>query len=108
MRRPGRAPKLQLRPCLKRLLLNRFAPACVIVNERGDIRYIHGRTGDYLEPATGQPRLNILDMAREGLRMDLAAALRRAAGQDAPVVHEGVRVKTNGDFIAVRLAVSRS
>jgi two-component system, chemotaxis family, CheB/CheR fusion protein len=101
----GRAPKLQLSVLLEKALLNRYAPACVIVNDRGDILYIHGRTGDYLEPAAGQPRLNILDMAREGLRMDLAAALRRAAGQGDPVVHEGVRVRSNGDFIAVRLVV---
>jgi two-component system, chemotaxis family, CheB/CheR fusion protein len=102
-----RAPKLQLSVLLEKTLLNRFAPACVIVNDRGDILYIHGRTGDYLEPATGQPRLNVLDMAREGLRTDLATALRRAAGQGTPVVHEGVRVRSNGDFIAVRLAVMK-
>ena len=67
--------------------MNRFAPASVVVNDRGDILYIHGRTGDYLEPATGQPRLNILDMAREGLRIDLAARLapgRRAGGRGRP------------------------
>jgi len=103
----GRTQKLQLSVVLEKALLNRYAPACVIVNDRGDILYIHGRTGDYLEPATGQPRLNILDMAREGLRIDLASALRRAAGQDTPVVHDGVRVKTNGDSIAVRLAVTK-
>ena len=103
----GRAPRLQLSVLLEKALLNRYAPASVVVNDRGDILYIHGRTGDYLEPATGQPRLNILDMAREGLRMDLAAALRRAAAQEAPVVHEGVRVKTNGDAIAVRLVVTK-
>ena len=74
---------------------------------RGDILYIHGRTGDYLEPATGQPRMNILDMAREGLRVDLAAALRQAALQEAPVVHEGVRVRANGHFISVRLSVAK-
>jgi two-component system, chemotaxis family, CheB/CheR fusion protein len=97
----------QLSVLLEKTLLNRYAPACVIVNDRGDILYIHGRTGDYLEPATGQPRWNILDMAREGLRTDLAAALRRSASQDASVVHEGVRVKANGRSIAVRLVVTK-
>ena len=71
----------QLRPVpvatqLERLLLDRFAPASVVVNDRGDIIYIHGRTGTYLEPTEGQPRLNILDMAREGLQIELASALR--------------------------------
>ena len=90
-----------------RLLLARFAPASVVVSERGDLVYIHGRTGAYLEPAAGQPRLNILDMAREGLQHDLAAALRRAAAQDTEVTREGVRVRSNGDFSYVNLSVTK-
>jgi len=103
----SRAPKLQLSVLFEKALLNRYAPACVIVNDRGDILYIHGRTGDYLEPATGQPRLNVLEMAREGLRIELAAILRRAASQGTPVVHEGVRVRSNGDYFAVRVSVMK-
>ena len=92
---------------VERLLLARFAPASVVVSERGDVVYIHGRTGAYLEPAAGQPRLNILDMAREGLQHDLAAALRRAAAQDTEVTREGVRVRSNGDFSYVNLSVTK-
>jgi two-component system CheB/CheR fusion protein len=92
---------------LEKHLLKRFAPATLIVNERGDILYIHGRTGDYLEPPTGQPRMNILEMAREGLRLELPALLRRAGAQAGEVVHEGVRVKANGDFIRVNITVSK-
>ena len=44
-------------------------------------------------------------MAREGLRLELPSALRRAAAQKGGVVHEGVRVKTNGDYASVRLTV---
>ena len=92
---------------IEKMLLEAFVPTSVIVNERGDIAYIHGRTGDFLEAASGQPRWNILEMAREGLRIQLSAALRRAAAQNERVVHEAVRVKTNGDFTPVRLTVTR-
>jgi two-component system CheB/CheR fusion protein len=92
---------------IEKALVARFAPAGVVVNDRGDILYIHGQTGDYLEPATGQPRLNILEMAREGLRLELPSALRRAATQKGEVVHEGVRMKTKGGSYSVRLAVVR-
>ncbi len=92
---------------VERLLLARFAPVSVVVSERGDVVYIHGRTGAYLEPAAGQPRLNILDMAREGLQHDLAAALRRAAAQDTEVTREGVRVRSDGDFNYVNLSVTK-
>ena len=103
---PGR--KLQLASEIEKMLLESFVPTSVIVTEQGDIAYIHGRTGDYLEAASGQqPRLNILEMAREGLRIQLASALRRAASQKGEVICEGVRVKTNGSFRSVRLTVNK-
>ena len=68
---------------VERLLLSRFAPASLVVDERGTIIYIHGRTGAYLEPSEGQPRHNILEMARHGLARPLAAAMRQAAAEKA-------------------------
>ncbi len=92
---------------LERLLLGRFAPASVVVNDRGDIIYIHGRTGAYLEPSQGQPRSNVLEMAREGLQIELAAALRQCATKGKEVVREDIRVKSNGDFVHIDLSVAR-
>ena len=89
------------------LLLNHFAPPTVIVNDRGDIRHIHGRTGKYLEPASGRPVLNILKMARKGLEIELAAALRKAAKERTRITRRGVRVATNGDEEYVDLTVSQ-
>lgn len=92
---------------MDRVLLGRFVPASVVVSARGDVIYIHGRTGAYLEPAAGQPRLNILDMAREGLQIELASVLRQASAQDEEVTREGVRVRTNGGFTHVDLSVAK-
>src|SRR5207244_798719 len=75
-----------------RLLLERFAPPTLIINTRGDIAYIHGRTGAYLEIAAGEPRTNLFAMAREGLRLDLPAAVRIATAEDREVLHKGIRV----------------
>jgi len=95
----------QLRDLTERTLLRQFAPAGALVNDRGDILYLHGRTGEYLEPAAGEAGLNILKMAREGLRPGLTIALRKAAsGNDAEIL-SGLRVKTNGDFARVDLRV---
>ena len=60
------------------LLLQRFAPASVLINEVGDILYITGRTGKYLEPAAGKANMNIYNMAREGLSTHLMGAIRKA------------------------------
>ena len=62
----------------ERALLALFGPAAVLVNESGDIVYIHGRTGRYLEPAAGRVNWNVHAMARPGLRAGLGEALRRA------------------------------
>jgi two-component system CheB/CheR fusion protein len=93
----------------QKLLLKQYIPPSLIVNERGDIFFIHGRTGHYLEPASGppQPNQNILDMAREGLQLALTAIIRKAATQDTQVIHKGVRVRSNGHFTLVNLRAKK-
>ena len=59
------------------LLLQTYSPAAVLTNDKGDILYISGHTGKYLEPAAGKANLNIFAMAREGLRYELAAAFKK-------------------------------
>ncbi len=86
--------------------LDRYAPAFAVVDEKDRLVYVRGRTGKYLEITSGQPSLSILDMAREGLRTELASALYRAASEKKAVVHEGVRVKHNGGFQTVNLTVA--
>ena len=105
---PARPTKeVNIAALVDRVLLSRFAPSSVVVNDRGDVVYIHGRTGQYLEPAAGQPRLNVLDMAREGLQLELASALRQASAHNTEISREGVRVRTNGDFTFINLTVLR-
>ena len=89
-----------------RVLLARFAPASVVVDKGGSIVYIHGRTGAYLEPNPGQPRNNILEMAREELGPILAGALRAAAAEKREVVRENARVRTNGGWSVVNVGVA--
>jgi len=89
------------------VLLQQFAPPAVLINEAGDILYISGRTGRYLEPAAGKANWNIFAMARDGLRMELASALSRAARQDEPVATQVVAVGTNGGTQMVSLTAQR-
>jgi two-component system CheB/CheR fusion protein len=97
--------KPQLRDLTERVMLQHYAPVSVLVNERGDILYIHGRTGLYLEPTPGEAGMNILKMAREGLQQELTSALHKAVMSKEPVFRSGLRVKTNGDFSTVGLAL---
>lgn len=98
--------RLPLRELTERALVQHLALAGALVNAEGDILYLHGRTGLYLEPAPGEAKANnILKMAREGLRRNLTTALYRAVVAAETVHHPGVRVKTNGDFTNVDLTV---
>ena len=91
---------------IQKLLLSRFAPLSMVVDEHGTIVYIHGRTGLYMEPAEGQPRNNIVDMAREGLKQALQGSLTRALREKTEIVRDPVRVKTNGGHIEASLTVT--
>ena len=72
--------RVQLRELTEQALLTYLSPSAALVNEQGDILYLHGRTGMFLEMAPGEVGVNnILKMAREGLKMALTVALRKAA-----------------------------
>lgn len=89
----------------EKFLVENYSPSCVVVNEKGDILYIHGKTGRYLEPAAGKAALNVLDMAREGLKLELMSFFRRAVSRKKDVVAEGIQVKTNGGFHTIKLEI---
>ena len=99
------AKKLPLRELTERVLL-RMAPAALLVNGQGDILYIHGHTGSYLEPPPGETTINnVIKMAREGLQRDLAMALHKATTGQEVVRCPGLHIKTNSHLTAVNLSI---
>jgi len=92
---------------VEQVLLERFAPATLIVSEHGEIAYIYGKTGAFLEPSEGAPRHDLFTMAREGLRLCLQASIRTAAAENREVIHRGVSVKTHTGFQYVTVTVRR-
>jgi len=89
------------------VLLQRFAPASVMVNDKGDILYITGRTGKYLEPVAGKANWNIFAMAREGLRHELPGAFRKAMENFDPVILNNIKVGTNGGTQHINVTIQR-
>jgi two-component system CheB/CheR fusion protein len=102
--RKGASAKLPLREITERALLE-HGPVAALVNERGDLLYIHGHTGAYLEPALGETSLNILKMARAGLEHALTSALHNAVSKKEKALRTGVQVRTDGGIAHVDLAV---
>ena len=89
----------------RNLVLSEFSPATVIVDQKGEVQYIHGHTGKFLEPAVGRASHKISAMAREGLRLELAAAIRKAQTSGQVVRSAGVELKVNGGRQCVDLTV---
>ncbi len=88
-------------------LLQRFSPASVMVNEKGDILYITGKTGKYLEPVAGKANWNIHAMARPGLQNELPGAFRKAKQTFEPVILQNIKIGTNGGTQFVDITVQR-
>ncbi|MHB1871530.1 MAG: chemotaxis protein CheB [Steroidobacteraceae bacterium] len=77
------------------LLLQKYSPAAVLVNGLGDILYISGHTGQYLEPAAGKANWNIHVMARPAIRAQLAVALHRAVKERTTIELHGLRLDSD-------------
>ena len=104
--RPAFPEKPSLRELTEHALLQQVIAAGALVNGQGDIFYLHGRTGMFLEPTPGVAGINnILRMAREGLQNKLTMALHKSAEIRETVCHPGLNVKTNGHFTRVNLTV---
>ncbi len=90
----------------RRVLLQSYAPASVVTDLKGNILFVHGDTGKYLRPAPGQATLNVVEMAREDLQLELRAAIRNAATQGALTVCRDLCVSSRtGDSHGVHISV---
>jgi two-component system, chemotaxis family, CheB/CheR fusion protein len=85
-------PAANLQGLAEDVLLCQFAPPAVLVDAAGDILYVSGHTGDYLEPAAGKADWNIHAMARDGLRQHLAMAIRDAVRGRKSVTLRGITI----------------
>jgi two-component system CheB/CheR fusion protein len=88
-----------------RILLGRFAPAGVLINDALEILQFRGRTSTFLEPPPGAPSFNLMKMAREGLVAELRTAIHNARKKGTAVRREGVRVRNDGRTIITNVEV---
>jgi chemotaxis protein methyltransferase CheR/two-component system CheB/CheR fusion protein len=98
-------PIHNLQASADQVLLQNYSPAAAMINAQGDILYINGRTGKYLEPAAGRANWNIYAMARAGLRHELGSAIPKALSQEGPVHLSNITIGTNGGAQTIDLTV---
>ena len=70
-----------------------YIPPAFFFNPKNDILYVNGRTGRFLEPALGLGGMNVVDMAREELNLELNRAVYQAVAISPPVLAEYVKLR---------------
>ena len=88
-----------------RIVQDRYVPPGVIVDSKLHVVQFRGQTGAYLEPAPGDPTLDVLKLAREGLVHSLRTGLQEARTKAARVAKKGARVRANGGWRTVDIEV---
>ena len=89
----------------EKIILQSYSPSCVIITGNGDIVYIHGSTGKYLELNRGEVKLNIFEMANDGLRQELPTLIRKVLSSKKSLTAQGIKVKSNGRTQLINLTV---
>jgi len=101
--------KQPLREIAEQTILRESELSGVLVNETGDILYLHGRTGLYLEPAPGEAgTMNIHKMAREGLQRELIQSLHKSVITKEIIRLQGISIKSDGHFVKINVTVRPS
>jgi two-component system, chemotaxis family, CheB/CheR fusion protein len=88
-----------------RLLLSKYVPSAVVVNDDLEILQSRGRTSRYLELPTGRASLNLLKMARSGLLYELRALIEKARKNPIPISKEGIVIEDEDETVVVRLEI---
>jgi two-component system CheB/CheR fusion protein len=88
-----------------KIIQDHYTPPYVIVDDKRDILYFHGKTSRYLESVSGKASLNLFEMAREEIRLELRTALRKAVARGKDTTVDGLQIKTDGGFRTLTLEI---
>lgn len=97
--------KNTLRNLTEKTLLEQSNLSSALINEQGEILYLHGQIGRYLELPSGEFDRNILKMSRVGLKHTLTTAIHKAIRTNETIQYQGLQIKTNGEHTTANLSI---
>ena len=104
--KPGAAwTEMEVQREADRIVLGKYAPAGVVIDDELNILQFRGRVGAYLQPYPGMASLNLLKLTGEGLSSELRNAVQKARREDAPVRREALRVRGDSGLIDLNFEV---
>lgn len=88
-----------------RIVLKKYAPCGVVINEHLEVLQFRGHTGLFFEPAAGEASLNILKLARNGLQIDLRNIVYKAIEKNSPVRKENIQFRSKDEIRKISIEV---
>ncbi|HEX4809977.1 MAG TPA: chemotaxis protein CheB [Bryobacteraceae bacterium] len=85
---------------------SKYSPAAVVIDSEFQILHFRGHTGFYLEPPSGEATLNLLRMAREGLRTPLRKSIGAAVTRNVSIRETGVSIENRGERRQINLEIT--
>jgi two-component system, chemotaxis family, CheB/CheR fusion protein len=101
----SQTPANDFRKSADAILLSKYTPAGVIINDQLDIVHIHGNITPFLETPPGKPTFNVLKMAKDGLGFELRNTIHKARASKATFTKKDIPVKNNGQMLSASLEV---
>ncbi|KGE12600.1 CheR family methyltransferase [Sphingobacterium deserti] len=89
-----------------KMLLQQHTPAAFLLNEKGEILYVNGKTNRYVELHPGEAVMNIHRMIREELKYVLSNAFHQAQRQKTTVAVQDIKIKEGSRTLAVGFTVT--
>jgi two-component system CheB/CheR fusion protein len=98
---------LNITALAEKKMINIYAPPSALINDKGEILYIHGRLKEYLEPSPGKAHMNIFEMASDGIKLGLSSAIQNAVSKNKEVVIENLKFEDDdsGKNHSIKLTV---
>jgi two-component system CheB/CheR fusion protein len=98
-------PQKDLEKVVDELLLSKYIPATVLVNQELEILQFRGDVSAFLEPAQGKASLNLLKMANQGLAFELRSAVHKVNKTSQPFKKSGLEIRTKNGLQQVSIEV---
>ncbi len=98
-------PRTDFKKSAESVLISKYSPASIIVDEHLTVVDIKGDVAPFLEYPPGKPSHQLQNMARKELVFELRNAAHKARLSGDTVVKEGIPVNHNGEEFRARLEV---
>jgi two-component system, chemotaxis family, CheB/CheR fusion protein len=89
---PAATQGSDLQAKVDRLIADRYTPVGVVVDDKMQVLQLRGEIDRYLKLVSGVANLNLFNLIRSGLLVELRAAISQAQQQNSPVTRNGLRL----------------